>query len=63
MITIDADTLRERIRERSDESGWQICPACESGLSEDDLAEEYCSNCGTGLDAGGESVEEHLYDD
>lgn len=63
MLTIDADTLRERIRERSDESEWQICPNCESGLSEDDLAEEYCSNCGAGLDVGDESVEEHLYDD
>lgn len=32
VITIDADTLRERIRERSDESGWRICPNCDCGL-------------------------------
>lgn len=63
MITIDSDTLRERIRERVDESDWLICPKCNSGLSEDDLAEEYCSNCGAGLDVGDESVDEGLWSD
>lgn len=60
---INFDTLRERIRERSEKSNWRICPNCESGLSEDDLAEEYCSNCGAGIDVGDESVDEDLWED
>lgn len=58
MININPDTLRERIRERLDESEWQLCPNCESGLTADDLEEGECSNCDTALDVNDESVDE-----
>jgi acetyl-CoA carboxylase beta subunit len=63
MIAINPDTLRERIRERSEDNNWQLCPYCDAGLSTDDLEYATCSNCGSAIDVNDESVDEGLFDD
>lgn len=60
-MTIDTDTLRERIRERLTESSddYRYCPNCEASLSTDDIAEGECSQCHSLID----DDDEELYDD
>lgn len=71
MIEINPDTLRERIRERLEESdGTTVrgyCWVCQAALTEADYIEgTRCTQCGAEIDLSGEndeSVDEDLHDD
>lgn len=58
---VNADTLRERIRERlMNESDYDtICANCQATLTVVDREAEECTNCHSAID----SDDEHLYED
>lgn len=51
--TPNATTLKERLQEALRDSPtdnhWPLCPACETGINEVDVAAGHCTNCGKEL--------------
>jgi leucyl-tRNA synthetase len=58
-----AERIRERVMESDDASPRRYCANCEGSLTEDDIDNGQCSQCGDGVpDVDDESADEHLWE-